>query len=80
MVQFEWHLVIHPLVPFTFEVHCKHLCVHAGRGKCCMGPLEKVDIPTMDHKSEWHQVVYDHGWSIHTGPFAVLETYRFITV
>ena len=44
MVQFECPMVIHPLVSFTFGVHCgASLSLHARKGKCCMWLVNKVD-------------------------------------
>ena len=45
MVQFECPRVKHPLVSFTFgsSVGCP-FPLHAGKGKCCMWPVNKVEI------------------------------------
>ena len=45
MVQFECPRVIYPLVSFTFGVHCGvSISLYAGKGKCCMWPVNKVEI------------------------------------
>ena len=45
MVQFECPRVIHPLVSVTFGVHCRlPFSLHAGKGKCCMWLVNKVEI------------------------------------
>ena len=45
MVQFECPMVILPLVPFTFGVHCGvSISLYAGKGKCCIWPVNKVEI------------------------------------
>ena len=45
MVQFECPRVIFPLVSFTFGVHCSlPFFLYAGKGKCCMWPVKKVEI------------------------------------
>ena len=45
MVQFERPRVIYPLVLFTFRVHCGvSISLHAGKGKCCIWPVNKVEI------------------------------------
>ena len=45
MVQFECPRVIYPLVSFTFgsTLRCP-FPLHAGKGKCCMWPVNKVEI------------------------------------
>ena len=44
MVQFECTRVIHPLVSFTFGVHCGvPFSLNAGKGKCCMRLVDKVE-------------------------------------
>ena len=46
MVQLECPRVIYPLVLFTFGVYCGvPFSLHAGKGKCCMWPVKKVEIP-----------------------------------
>ena len=46
MIQFECPRVIYPLVLFTFGVHCGvPFSQYAGKGKCCMWPVNKVEIP-----------------------------------
>ena len=45
MVQFECPRVIHPLMPFTFGVHCGlPFSLDAGKGKYCMWLFNKVEI------------------------------------
>ena len=45
MVQFEYLRVIHPLVSLNFGVHWGvSLSLHAGKGKCCMWAVNKVEI------------------------------------
>ena len=45
MVQFECPRVIHPLVSFTFGVHCRvSFSPDAGKGKYCMWLVNKVEI------------------------------------
>ena len=45
MVHFECANVIHPLVSFTFVLHCGvSISLYAGKGKCCMWPVNKVEI------------------------------------
>ena len=45
MVQFECPRVIHPLLSSTIGVCCTvPLSLHAGKGKCCMWPIKKVEI------------------------------------
>ena len=45
MVQFECPMVIHPLVSFTFGVHCGvPFSLDKGKGKCCMWPARNVEI------------------------------------
>ena len=43
MVQFERPKVTHPLVSFIFGVHYG-VYLHAGKGKCCMWSVKKVEI------------------------------------
>ena len=45
MIQFECPKVIYPLLLFTFEVHCGvPFSLDAGKGKCCMWHVKKVEI------------------------------------
>ena len=45
MVQFECPKVIHTMLLFTFGVHCGvTLSLHAGKGKCCLWLVNKVEI------------------------------------
>ena len=45
MIQFECPRVNHPLVLFTFGVHWGvSISLYAGKGKCCMWPVNKVEI------------------------------------
>ena len=45
MILFELPRVIYPLVSFSFGVHCGvSISLYAGKGKCCMWPLNKVEI------------------------------------
>ena len=45
MVQLECPKVTHPLVSLTFGVHCGvPFPLHAGKGKCCMWLVNKVEI------------------------------------
>ena len=44
MVQFKCPRVIHPLISFTFGVHCGlPFSLHAGKGTCCMWLVKKVE-------------------------------------
>ena len=45
MVQFECPRVIHPFLSFTFGLHADvSISLNAGKGKCCMWPVNKVEI------------------------------------
>ena len=45
MAQFECPRVIYPLVSLTFGVHCGvPFSLDAGKGKCCMWLVYKVEI------------------------------------
>ena len=45
MVRFKIPRVMHPLQSFTFGVHCGvPFPLHAGKGKCCMWLVYKVEI------------------------------------
>ena len=45
MFQFECQIVTYHLVPFTFGfTEGCYFPLHAGKGKCCMWPVKKVEI------------------------------------